>query len=579
MARVALILALATLAGACSGDAASTPRMSMEEMRARAATNHQKVLLLCLDGISFRVLDPLLEGGRLPHLERLVREGVRADLDSIAPLVSPAVWTTVATGRPREDHGITGHTVKLVGKPGMTPVVSTLRRTKALWNILADWGRRIGVTGYMVTYPAENFPGWMITYSPRPKDADCFEPDSIRRLLNESAVSAAADAGPRMEALTDWPDTSDFAQYPRETTDFRVGRALHRIRSDMSTGLWLLRSSERLSREMNPDLTVYYTHVTDEAGHLFWRYFEPGAYPDATDAEELASLKNVLPGTYEFADYALGRLRAALGPRLNVIVVSDHGMHADPEGIRAYGTNPLLEALGWLTYRERATGEKRVDYGRTRVFDETEFFAAKRGLFLNLEDREAQGTVAADDFEALKAEVIATLSALRTASGEALYTSVKDTTSVSASGVQDFDVTLEANTALQDDDVIVLPAGGTMPLARLFWSTGASGNHEPNGVLLASGPAFKAGAVVESPSVIDVAPTILAILGIPASDEMPGRVWTEVLDEGLLAEFPPVRIPTFEDGSSGEQRAVGLTGEAEAEAMERLRELGYVQDE
>ena len=54
------------------------------------------------------------------------------------------------------------------------------------------------------------------------------------------------------------------------------------------------------------------------------------------------------------------------------------------------------------------------------------------------------------------------------------------------------------------------------------------------GVLIASGPAFRAGAAPEGATLLDIAPTVLHLLGVPVPADMDGRVLTEILDPALV---------------------------------------------
>ena len=89
------------------------------------------------------------------------------------------------------------------------------------------------------------------------------------------------------------------------------------------------------------------------------------------------------------------------------------------------------------------------------------------------------------------------------------------------------------------------------------------------------------GEYILGANVLDVAPTILAILGIPISEDMAGRVWTEALNEDFLARFPVETIPSHEDPRPGKAGPVEgiMDDEALEERMERLRALGYVEDD
>ena len=65
-----------------------------------------RVVLVGLDGASWSVIDPLVEAGRMPNLKALLKRGVHAELETVEPVISPVVWTSIATGQPPETHGI-----------------------------------------------------------------------------------------------------------------------------------------------------------------------------------------------------------------------------------------------------------------------------------------------------------------------------------------------------------------------------------------------------------------------------------------------------------------------------------------
>ena len=97
------------LAIAAAGLAVWQPWLTPLQRLARAtARSPYKVLVVGIDGASFRVMDPLLRDGRLPNLARLIERGTRTALRSENPMASPVLWTTIATGQSRQDHGIEG---------------------------------------------------------------------------------------------------------------------------------------------------------------------------------------------------------------------------------------------------------------------------------------------------------------------------------------------------------------------------------------------------------------------------------------------------------------------------------------
>lgn len=105
--------------------------------------------------------------------------------------------------------------------------------------------------------------------------------------------------------------------------------------------------------------------------------------------------------------------------------------------------------------------------------------------------------------------------------------------------------------------------------------------HGPPGILLMAGPGVRAGVrLATAPHVLDVAPTLLALLGLPASEEMDGEPFLEALDGAGRARAPGGRIDTFGPHRprwSGDPGAAAEEGGSREEMLEQLRELGYVQ--
>src|SRR5205807_3366854 len=75
-------------------------------VRRASASAHPRVLLIGVDGADPAMLERLISTGKLPAFARLRREGAFGRLRSREPLLSPVVWTTIATGRKGQDHGV-----------------------------------------------------------------------------------------------------------------------------------------------------------------------------------------------------------------------------------------------------------------------------------------------------------------------------------------------------------------------------------------------------------------------------------------------------------------------------------------
>ncbi|MDP6935503.1 MAG: alkaline phosphatase family protein, partial [Myxococcota bacterium] len=93
---VALLLASSLLTGGCA-------------LIARSSEPEQpRIILLAIDGLETRHVEELGNQGLLPNLSRLASEGTFSEIRSIQPLISPVIWTSVASGMTPERHGVAG---------------------------------------------------------------------------------------------------------------------------------------------------------------------------------------------------------------------------------------------------------------------------------------------------------------------------------------------------------------------------------------------------------------------------------------------------------------------------------------
>ena len=121
----------------------------------------ERLLLIGIDGLEWSVVLPLVRSGRMPHLEKLMQRGSFGQLGTLVPTKSPAIWTTVATGRQPDEHGILNFAWD--DPDGRKRLyTSAERRTKALWNIFTDAGKRSCIVSWWNTFPAEEVSGVLV---------------------------------------------------------------------------------------------------------------------------------------------------------------------------------------------------------------------------------------------------------------------------------------------------------------------------------------------------------------------------------------------------------------------------------
>ena len=121
-----------------------------------------RALLIGVDGATNRVIKPMMEAGELPHFAELAHTGTTGSLRPDYPLLSPRIWTSVATGKKPSRHGI-DQWVRLDAEGRPRLYTSTDRTAHALWNILSDAGRSAAVVAWLMTHPPEKINGVMIS--------------------------------------------------------------------------------------------------------------------------------------------------------------------------------------------------------------------------------------------------------------------------------------------------------------------------------------------------------------------------------------------------------------------------------
>ncbi len=293
------------------------------------------VLLLGVDGVGWNVVLPLIREGRMPNFAKVMERGTYGRLETFIPTFSPVIWTTVATGKKHEKHGIHHFAKRENNELGLFD--SRDRKTKAIWNIMSDNGRSVNSVGWWMTWPTEPIDGVMVAQTNTTAQLNTQfgqniwkggllrgVPDQVYPAARQNEmITHLENAEQRLENLSQ----EIFGSFEHPLT--KLGETL------WENCLWAFRAdatyldiSLHLAKEDQPDLTMLYFGGPDVVGHRFWRYMEPELYLDEPSPEQVANFGDVISDYYAYADRALGELLEAYGPDTNVIIVSDHGMHA-----------------------------------------------------------------------------------------------------------------------------------------------------------------------------------------------------------------------------------------------------------
>ena len=123
----------------------------------------KKVLLIGWDAADWKLIWPLIAKGQMPALKKLMEKGVYGNMGTMNPPYSPMLWSSVATGKTPDKHGVLGFIEVMPNMKGIRPVTVNSRKVKALWNILHHEGYKSNVVGWWPSFPAEPIHGTVVS--------------------------------------------------------------------------------------------------------------------------------------------------------------------------------------------------------------------------------------------------------------------------------------------------------------------------------------------------------------------------------------------------------------------------------
>lgn len=532
-----------------------------------------KTLLIGLDGATFTLLDPFMQDGVMPFLKSLVQRGVRAELRSVIPPLTPPAWTTVLTGRPPGQHGI--FDFFQADAPGSTSIrlaTSGDIRVDHVATLVNRHGRRATVANFPVHFPPPAIDGAVIAgWMPwRQLRLGCYPTDLYDRLKQlpgfdprELAMDMALEA-----RATEGCSEDEYAEWV----------ALH-IRREQQ---WLSVISWLMDHEPS-DLTAVLLDGPDKVQHLCWRFLDPALWPAQPTAEE-ERLRAASLEYYRQLDAILAALVEKAGPDAAVVIVSDHSFGATTE---VFHVNAWLEQAGYLAWSPDAGAEVRahdtlgmghlsrhsrwLDWERTTAYAST---PTSNGIHIVRAQQHGGRGVTDADYPRFRAELV---EALRS------FTDGRDSAPVVASIATREEAFAGPAGELAPDLTLALRDGGLvsiLPSATVISPRPQPiGTHRPLGVFIAAGPGIRRNAAIGELSLLDVTPILLHSLGLPIPGDLEGRVPASLYEPGFLASRPAANAspaPAAAKERVDASQQLLYDDEAEAILLARLRELGYV---
>jgi predicted AlkP superfamily phosphohydrolase/phosphomutase len=529
----------------------------------------ERLLIIGLDGATFDLIDPWVAQGRLANLASLMKRGQRAVLRSTFPPATFPAWSSFMTGKNPGKHGVYDFTRLRPDGYRLEFSGARSRKGDTVWRLLSDHGVRVGIMGLPTTYPPEAVNGFMISGFDSPvstgTDPSFIHPRSLFEELKQQT-------GPYQ--ITDFGQFRVNGRWHERALDHLVRTLEHKI----DIAVYLL-------KRKTWDLFMVLFGESDTVGHHFWAFHDHRSPRHPSTVRE--DLKHAIRSIYQRLDAAIGELTAACPPETAVMILSDHGFGGT--GDKVIHLNRWLWRQGHLSFTGRnrwkqagaaamrwaglkllpikaqeglfrhgpglantLLSETRlgaIDWSRTQAFS-TEMNTLP-AIWINLQGRYPEGTVSPGrEYDRLRERLI---------EGLAQFTDSETGQKVVARAhrreqlyhgpcLQEApDLLLELNLD-RGYSYTCLPSGGRgdgRPIRRLrskerLGAKGGSmnGSHRPEGIFLFArngsasglGTGPSGGRSMDRLSIMDIAPTILHLFGLPVPKDMDGQVIEEVVE-------------------------------------------------
>lgn len=384
------------------------------------------VIWLGLDGLDWDLLDRLATEGKMPNWSRLVSHGYGAKLTSFMPILSPVVWTTIATGVGPDVHRVLDFQEVDPATGQKVPISGRSRAVPAIWNVASASGRSVGVVGWWATHPAEEVSGFFISDHASPI---LFEGLPRSGVAYPASLSAGVEQIVAREAVVADSELARFVDAPLdEIARARAsGAGLENPIVALARIVGATRTQQRIARELYdknlPDLMLLYLEGTDAIGHVFAPYVPPKMA--CVSDSDFNRYRRAVDEYYGLVDSVLGQwMRRADEDHATLIVNSDHGFKwGEDRPCERSSLNPSTAAYWhrldgvFVAYGARVSPNR--ERGRASVFDVAPTAAALLDLPI---DRRSSGNVIRSAFHEIgtppRKDLFGTVAIRRLAAGE-----------------------------------------------------------------------------------------------------------------------------------------------------------------
>lgn len=523
-----------------------------------------QTLLIGVDAGDFRIIEPMLEAGKLPNLQEIIQEGFRGSLSSSVPPWTPTAWTSLTTGKNPGKHGIFDFKM-----PGTDELVdATDIQTNTLWDYLTEVGKSSIILNVPVTHPVAEIDGVIIPgyLAPMIGEVTAHPPGILNELQDEigeyriyktcntndaqrlcdeylQLIQMRADAMTYLCKAYEW--SFGMVQFQRTDTVFhelpdqeyihsvyrKLDDCVGQLLSEIDVDNVIVASDHGMGRTGEWDFRINswlaengYLETTGEGFSAGWS--KPDPTEDAGNDEKSDRSETFVS--------TLARLLARFGLTPRRV----------QQGLQRAGVEKIVERTipeSWI-HTVIEEGGECIDINESAVY-----CPSGPGLGIVCNDAEPS-------------TLIAELSALRDPDGVRVFEWVKQ--------AQELYDGPAVNAA---PDVILYPRAMAYYIsatltADVFTESRYAYNHNDKGIFIGAGSDIASIDCSVTAEIDDIAPTVLSLVGIPLDEAFDGNPIETVIDDVGIPETRQYEVMD-RSTSTGERSSV----------KSRLEDLGYME--
>lgn len=495
----------------------------------------KKLVLICLDGATWDIIDPLIDKGELPNFQALKMNGSFCDLITMDKMMSPVIWNSIVTGKVSEKHGIVD----------FYSTESDLTSSR-FWEILFSVkGLSYGLFNFFYTYPPDKksifcLPG-VLARGPEAHPSflkfikDIREKDKKLNVVSiiKDGINAVKMGLSLKTILSIVGLICRYIFNGKKAVSNYAYKKFVELFFYCDIFCWL-------AKKYKPDVTVWYENASDLISHYFWKEWESNK----------TNSKGEIYMCYKNMDYVIGRIQRILPPEAHVFVISDHGFEDnEKEGMmttikiekllfemgvndKIFGTN-----IGHITYLRPKKGVLGID------------------IIGEVEEKLKSINLTKFDFHLIEVK--------------------KDSENELQCSLNNDEIRENLERINENSELIAW--GKSYRMKDFFdFQPKITGRHHKKGIFIASGPNIKANNRIKPASIYDVTPTILRLLGTPSAKDMDGTILKQVFTEKFGDSYNEELVESYESTSELNNEDKKLTDQEEEILKEKLRAMGYL---